>query len=310
MSDNQEKEGRRGIFDLFKKSAARDFSNELDRSTKMNSGFFMNKSPCVLDTSNTLLDAVELFAMNSIDVIIVKEGTQTIGTLSKSDILRKAGMATLGDLRKVLLKYVVSRSVNLCNKTDSLETVCNILTQKGISNLIVKDSNCGGLGYMEILSAFRMFSFKIDNPPIVSQAMEKKVSTIEYNANINRLIKSLNENSFEYAIALKNKEPVGIVTIKDLLSAIPKGTNFESTSVMGIFSPNIVHLNPGNSINEALSIMLDRKFNQIPVISEGKIVGVVTLKSLFNAFVKYVLELKNGVQTKNFDKYVKVVWQS
>ncbi|MCD6252929.1 MAG: hypothetical protein DRP27_01175 [Thermotogae bacterium] len=112
---------------------------------------------------------------------------------------------------------------------------------------------------------------------------------------------------------LKDEKLVGIVVEKDLLSASPsKATTldvWEITSLLHrlkvkeIMTREVITVSPDTPIEEAAVIMADKKIGALPVVKNGKLVGIITETDIFRIFVnmlgaresgvRYVFKLKN-----------------
>jgi len=72
----------------------------------------------------------------------------------------------------------------------------------------------------------------------------------------------------------------GIVTDRDL-----RGAPAKARAVADIMTRKPVVVAPGDSVDEAARIMRRRKFNALPVLDEGRLVGIITASDVLEAFV-------------------------
>ncbi len=104
------------------------------------------------------------------------------------------------------------------------------------------------------------------NPAIVKEDM-----TIKEAANLfkNRGISTL--------IVEEHGDYVGIVTDRDLVTKIlAEGNDPESTTVGEIMSHPVIMISSEESISTAARVMSGRRIRKLPVISNGKIVGILS----------------------------------
>lgn len=98
---------------------------------------------------------------------------------------------------------------------------------------------------------------------------------------------------------------VGIVTERDLARrVVAKGLDPNGTSLEDIMTRNPDTLGPDDTALDALELMRVRKFRHLPVIQDGNVVGMVSIRDLYAA-VKSELE-ENIRETEAFvfgDRY-------
>lgn len=81
-------------------------------------------------------------------------------------------------------------------------------------------------------------------------------------------------------LVLDGDDLVGILTERDVLKAVARGTRFEEVRVSEVMTKDIVTVPPGTSIREAAKIMADRWIRHLPVLDSGKLVGVLSQRDL------------------------------
>ena len=76
----------------------------------------------------------------------------------------------------------------------------------------------------------------------------------------------------------------GIVTERDLTRrVVAKGLDAKKTPITDIMTANPDTLAPVGSAGDALELMQARHFRHLPVVEDGKCVGMVSLRDLFSA---------------------------
>jgi len=97
----------------------------------------------------------------------------------------------------------------------------------------------------------------------------------------------------------------GIVTERDLTRrVVAKGLDAKKTPITDIMTANPDTLTPDDSASDALELMQARHFRHLPVVEDGKCVGMVSIRDLYMA-VKLSLE-ENIRETEAFvfgDRY-------
>jgi CBS domain-containing protein len=76
---------------------------------------------------------------------------------------------------------------------------------------------------------------------------------------------------------------VGIFTERDLLRAIADSRHPDQHRVESYMTPDPITLPPDHLPSEAAQIMHERKFRHIPVVEDGELIGVVSIRDLVTA---------------------------
>ncbi|ACV25091.1 CBS domain-containing protein [Methanocaldococcus fervens] len=127
-----------------------------------------------------------------------------------------------------------------------------------------------------------------DIPVVVamSEPLFIKSSLSAYDA-----MKMMIDKGRRYCILLdENNGPVGIVTITDiikhiLLERVPP----ENVKIYEIATKKLVTISPDTSIEEALKIMKKYGVSKLPIVDNGKIVGIVTENELID-ILPYIID--------------------
>ncbi len=115
----------------------------------------------------------------------------------------------------------------------------------------------------------------------VRDAMETKVLTADRNTSVAKAAKFMAERGVGSIIIVDNKNPVGILTERDLLMKVVSADLRPSKIRVGkIMSTPIISISPDADIMEAARLMAKSKIRRLPVVENGKIVGVVTARDI------------------------------
>lgn len=73
---------------------------------------------------------------------------------------------------------------------------------------------------------------------------------------------------------------VGIVTERDILRSVANGTKLDQARISEIMTKDLISVGPGTSLREAAKVMADKWIRHLPVLDNGKLVGVVSQRDL------------------------------
>ena len=76
---------------------------------------------------------------------------------------------------------------------------------------------------------------------------------------------------------------MGIFTERDLLRAIADSRHPDQGQVQSYMTADPVTLPSDHSPSEAAQIMTERQFRHIPVVDDGELVGIVSIRDLVSA---------------------------
>ncbi len=94
--------------------------------------------------------------------------------------------------------------------------------------------------------------------------------------------------------------PAGIFTERDVLRLCAEGrTDFANMSIRPCMTCDITTGKPGDTVSETLATMTAKRFRHMPVVEDGKLVGVVSIGDL----VKAKLE-ETAIEAKALREYI------
>ncbi|KUO42530.1 MAG: hypothetical protein APZ16_04360 [Candidatus Hadarchaeum yellowstonense] len=111
----------------------------------------------------------------------------------------------------------------------------------------------------------------------VREAMRTEVLTVIKGTNVARAAKLMAKNDVGSIVVVEGKKPVGILTEKDLLmKVVSEDLKPSKVRVGKIMSAPLITIDPDADIVEAAKIMASNKIRRLPVVKNGKLVGIVT----------------------------------
>lgn len=131
-----------------------------------------------------------------------------------------------------------------------------------------------------------------ENTPI-SKIMTKNVITVNHNDDLETAEHIFKTKHIRHIPVIKNKMVVGMLSYTDLLrisfaDAVDEDEGYVDTVVYNMFTieqvmaKNLVSVNSQNSIKEVAELLASKEFHAIPVIDNGKLMGIVTTTDLIN----------------------------
>jgi len=113
--------------------------------------------------------------------------------------------------------------------------------------------------------------------------MNRFVLTVNPNDTLEQGAQAMMERKVGSAMVVKDSEFVGIVTERDVLRAVARGTVPWSTKIEDVMTSGPVCALPGTDVVDATKMMIDGGFRHLPVAKDGELVGIVSLRDLLIA---------------------------
>ena len=129
----------------------------------------------------------------------------------------------------------------------------------------------------------------------VSNFMRTNVLSTNSNTPIQEAAKTMYENNVSSLLIEDDGKITGIVTERDISMARHVFDTASSSTVKEIMTSPVVSIDPDSSILDAAELMDRKQIHKIPVIKDGKVVGIISatdLVMLFSTFEKEELEKK------------------
>ena len=142
---------------------------------------------------------------------------------------------------------------------------------------------------------------------LVHERMSRHPITITEDTPINSALKFMRDEKVRRLPVLNKKgELVGIVSERDLLYASPSPATslsihelhylISKIKVSEVMTRDVITVSEYTPLEEAARIMSDNKIGSLPVMRDGKLVGIITESDLFRIFIEILGARDMGVR--------------
>ena len=116
-----------------------------------------------------------------------------------------------------------------------------------------------------------------------NQALSVEISATVYDALV-----SLAEHDIGAILVMDKGKLKGIFSERDYArSLLLKGRSSKQTSVSEVMSSNIISVSADQTVEECLNLMSDKRIRHLPVLDQGKLIGVLSIGDLVKETIAY-----------------------
>ena len=128
------------------------------------------------------------------------------------------------------------------------------------------------------------------------------VLTIQHTATVYEAIEKMESNRVGSIIAMNGDVVAGIFTERDYLRRVVlRGRTSKTCPVADVMTEDLVCVDPDFTVEECMAIMTEKKIRHLPVMSNGRLAGIVSIGDLVKAIsenaqarVQYLTEFITG----------------
>jgi len=124
----------------------------------------------------------------------------------------------------------------------------------------------------------------------IADVMTKSVISVDAAITVNEAAKMMEDAKVGAVIVMEDNLPVGIITDRDLSIKVVAHAYQITAPVKQIMSSPLFSIGSDESVRIAADLMHDREIRKLPVIDDGKVVGIITSTDIVNLLAVSVEE--------------------
>lgn len=139
----------------------------------------------------------------------------------------------------------------------------------------------------------------------VSALMSQPVIVVSPQTRLPRLKSLMRENNIRRLPVVKGTHVVGIITMGDVRNAFPSDATtlsiyelsylLDKVTAADVMQPEVLTIAADATVAEAAQVMLKHKVSGLPVLDQGRLVGILTESDIFRGVIAGQLALPTTV---------------
>lgn len=118
----------------------------------------------------------------------------------------------------------------------------------------------------------------------ILQEKGANVSTVDADAAMSEVISMLVDLRIgAVPVSDDGKRLQGIVSERDVVRAVASGSDFSSMKVGELMTTTVHTCAPDSTLAEVMTLMIERRIRHVPVIEDGSLVGILSIRDLVDA---------------------------
>lgn len=227
--------------------------------------------------------AARIMGQKHIGSLIVKKYETPVGIVTERDLLTKIFAQDKDPEEEKVEKSMSYPLVTVSPRAKIKEAAQMMIQKKG--RLAVFDSG-KLIGIVTASDLIRSLPEIPETEAIVDDFMTKEVETAEDMTPVREIAKTMGNKRIGSVIITRKGKLVGIFTERDLLNAFLTNRDALEGDVSALISSPLISEPPGISVHKAATTMAIKQIRRLPILSEEKLIGIITARDLVEAYAK------------------------
>jgi chemotaxis protein CheC len=248
----------------------------------------MTQTVVTASEEDTVFTAASKMSEKNISSIIVTRNNAVVGVFTEDDILLKVTEANK-DPREVKVKDVMVKEVVTTQPTAFISSAGKVLKDKNFEILPVveNDKLVGVISKTDVSGALGSIGYFRK----VVDIMSRDIVHVDVDSYVIEAANKMAETGITYVLVMNKDRVAGIFTEKDLIRKVTSQVRDPlKTKIIDVMTPSVMTVDPETTVTEANRIQKSMSIRELPVMDDGKLVGIVTENDILDAVESINLE--------------------
>lgn len=131
----------------------------------------------------------------------------------------------------------------------------------------------------------------------VLRAKGTAVATIDPDVPVSELLRALAEHNIGAIVVVSSSGVAGIVSERDVVRRLHEvGIELLSSPVSAIMTADVFTCSPSDTVDSLTVVMTERRFRHVPVLSDGQLVGIVSIGDVVKSRIGQLEQSQDQLQ--------------
>ncbi len=140
---------------------------------------------------------------------------------------------------------------------------------------------------------------------LVKDIMNDYVHTISPKMSVKKAAEAMSSKNIGSLIVVSKSKLEGIITERDILKKVVSlGKDPNSVKIEEVMTRDIIFVEPETDIDEAAEMMVKNQIKKLPVVSNNRLIGIITAMDIVTAEPKITEQIGNLVAFVKKKKFI------
>ncbi|MFD5826863.1 CBS domain-containing protein [Lentzea sp. NPDC060358] len=131
----------------------------------------------------------------------------------------------------------------------------------------------------------------------VVRAKGSAVATIDQDLPVSELLRTLADHNVGAIVVVGPSGLAGIVSERDVVRHLHEsGAGLLSAPVSSIMTADVYTCSPSDTVDDLTVVMTERRFRHVPVVSDGELVGIVSIGDVVKSRIGQLEQSQDQLQ--------------
>ena len=140
---------------------------------------------------------------------------------------------------------------------------------------------------------------------IVEEIMSDEVHTISPEMTVKQAAEAMSNKKIGSLIVIDDTKLRGIITERDIMiKVVSAGKDAGKMKIKDVMTKDVIYIEPNSDVDEAAQKMVDNKIKKLPVVSDNRLIGIITAMDIVTAEPKITEQVSSLVTFVKKKKFV------